>query len=308
MHSTGCRTLAIVALLMGVFGGTTIYAQGLPDIVVEQPAGNSLTNGISTVDFGAVVVGANLARDFAIRNSGTADLASLSVEIEQPDVHFSVTLNPHSPLAPGGSTTFTVTFAPNSSGTKTNGLLIRSNVAGSPGRFQVILSGVASGPTATPTPTLVPPTPTPTMTPTPTNTPTPVPPTPTMVNTPTPLPTSTPLPTPSPTNTPPPTATPTPTPVFPPTFGLTVAFDGVGDAEISFVTEPGRKYLVQFNDDLIVNWNNLTTITASPGQYSVLVIDIEASLNPERFYRVLDVTGPNFSPLPTPTPTPTPIP
>ena len=293
---------------MAVFGGTTIDAQGLPDIVVEQPAGNSLTNGISAVDFGAIAAGENSARVFTIRNSGTADLTSLSPEIEQPDVHFSVTVNPVNPVVPGGSTTFTVTFAPNSSGIKTNGLLVRSNVAGSAGRFQVILSGVASGPTATPTPTLVPPTPTPTMTATPTNTPTPAPPTPTMVNTPTPLPTSTPLPTPSPTNTPLPTPTPTPTPVFPPTFGLAVAFDGAGDAEISFVTEPGRKYLVQFNDDLIVNWNDLTTITASPGQYSVLFIDIEASLNPERFYRVHDVTGPNFTPLPTPTRTPTPRP
>ena len=255
---------------------------------MEQPAGNPLINGVSAVDFGAVAVGQSAIRGFTIRNIGTADLLGLSAETNQPDDNYSISMSPISSVVPGATTTFAVTFAPNSSGSKINGILVRSNVAGAAGRFQALVSGVASGPTATPTPTYPPPTGTPTLTPTPSIY--------------SPVPTVT--PTPTPTNTPIPT--PTPTPTLPPNFGLVIQLNGGGDALVSFATYPGRTYEVQSNDDLLLGWQTVLTFTASPGQYSASIVDPTANTHPELFYRVVDVAQPTLTPPPTGTPSITP--
>lgn len=301
------RAFAGAVLVHGAFGWMAAPALAQPEIVVEQPLGTPLVNAVSTVDFGAVAVGQNSVRDFTIRNSGTADLTNLSFVFGPEAEHFLLTVSPVSPVSPGGSTTFSITFAPNSSGTKSAGFFVMNNVPGSANPFQFIITGKASGPTPT---TLPPPTgtPTPTITPTPTPDLTP-PPTQLPASTPTPSPTSTPTPvppTPTPFLTPTPTNTPTPTPTVPPNFGLIIDLNGGGDAVLSFSTYPGRNYVVQYNADLVANWQTLLTFTAAAGQYSAFVLEPAADANPERFYRVVDLGLPTPTSTPTLTPTPTP--
>ncbi|MFU8892127.1 MAG: InlB B-repeat-containing protein [Luteolibacter sp.] len=99
-----------------------------PLIVVEQPAGTGLTDGASTVDFGSVNVGSSSERTFTIRNDGTADLTGLA--LSKSGTHgadFALGSIGATTLAPGGSTTFTVTFTPGAAGTRTAALQIASN-------------------------------------------------------------------------------------------------------------------------------------------------------------------------------------
>jgi len=99
-----------------------------PVIVVEQPAGNSLANGSATVNFGSGLLGFTAPRTFTIRNLGYYDLTGLSLSITGPQLgDFTVTSFPSAPVSPGGSTTFTVQFAPGAAGTRTAVLHILSN-------------------------------------------------------------------------------------------------------------------------------------------------------------------------------------
>ncbi|MGV3663715.1 MAG: choice-of-anchor D domain-containing protein [Prosthecobacter sp.] len=112
-----------------------------PEIVVEQPVGTGLTAGASTVDFGSVAGGSSASLTFTVRNSGTAGLTGLNVTIV--DAHaadYSVTAAPTAPVAPSGSTTFTVRFAPSAGGLRTATLRISSNDADE-NPFDIDLSG-----------------------------------------------------------------------------------------------------------------------------------------------------------------------
>jgi ELWxxDGT repeat protein len=116
-----------------------------PDIVVEQPAGNSLVDGTATVDFGFVALGAGGNLQFTVGNTGTADLTGLALSIDGSNAgDFSVTVNPATPLASGASTTFTVQFSPSVSGVRTASLHIASNDPDE-NPFDITLTGVGSG-------------------------------------------------------------------------------------------------------------------------------------------------------------------
>jgi alpha-tubulin suppressor-like RCC1 family protein len=98
-----------------------------PAIFVQQPLNAYLTNGVRK-DFGGVFVGRSNSLTFTIKNLGTEDLTDLSIVIDGSDAAmFTVTANPVAFVAPGGSTTFTVRFAPTSAGVKSGGLHIMSN-------------------------------------------------------------------------------------------------------------------------------------------------------------------------------------
>lgn len=117
-----------------------------PDISVEQPASTVIADG-GTKGFGSVQVGNNSSLTFTIKNPGTSNLTGLGVTIDGTDgSNFSVTSTATSPVAPAGSTTFTVRFAPLIAGTKTAAVHIASNVAGTKSIYDINLTATATAP------------------------------------------------------------------------------------------------------------------------------------------------------------------
>lgn len=114
---------------LGQYTITGIIPDRQPEIVVEQPASNNLTDGSSSVDCGSVNLGnSGTPRTFTIRNTGQATLSGLA--LSKSGLHSSdFTLGSLSTttLAPGASTTFTVTFTPGGSGARTASLQIASD-------------------------------------------------------------------------------------------------------------------------------------------------------------------------------------
>jgi sugar lactone lactonase YvrE len=99
-----------------------------PLLAVEQPPGTPISSGAST-DFGSVPVGSFGDTTFVIRNIGNAPLTSLPLWIDGLDASaFSITSRPVLPVAgSGGSTTFSVRFAPASLGAKAATMHLSSN-------------------------------------------------------------------------------------------------------------------------------------------------------------------------------------
>jgi hypothetical protein len=100
-----------------------------PEIVVDDGAGTGLADG-ATQKFGTTPLGSPLMLTFTIRNDGVVDLTGISLSADGTDASdFTVAGPGLAELAPGESTTFSVTFAPASSGAKTAALHIASNDA-----------------------------------------------------------------------------------------------------------------------------------------------------------------------------------
>jgi CSLREA domain-containing protein len=97
--------------------------------------GNSIADGDTTptssddTDFGPVTVtGGTLTRTFTISNSGTANLTVGAINFTGPAAgDFSVTAAPASPVSPGGTTSFEVTFDPSVLGTRAATVTIANN-------------------------------------------------------------------------------------------------------------------------------------------------------------------------------------
>ena len=108
----GAQTAFSSGGLMQSPWGIAVY--GLPDIGVQQPAGTDLVDGSASIDFGSVVVGNSSAvKTFTVTNSGSALLAGLVVGKDGANAgDFTVSALGSTALAPGGITTFTVTFTP----------------------------------------------------------------------------------------------------------------------------------------------------------------------------------------------------
>ena len=105
-----------------------ITASTPPVIGVEQPVGSSISNG-GTRNIVAAV-GAPGTMTFTITNRGGSDATGLSVAKNGTDAgDFTVTSVPASTLIPGASTTYTLQFAPTTTGTKTAAIHIASNAA-----------------------------------------------------------------------------------------------------------------------------------------------------------------------------------
>ncbi len=100
-----------------------------PEIAVEDSQHLNIADG-GNQSFGSVRVGGDTSLTFTIKNVGTGDLTGLLVTITDSGA-FSVTSQP-TPLpvpGPNGTTTFTVRFAPSSSGAKSAALHIANNDA-----------------------------------------------------------------------------------------------------------------------------------------------------------------------------------
>jgi len=116
-----------------------------PEIAVEQPVGMDVADGGSK-DFGTVLVGNTRDLVFTVTNSGDANLnLTLPITFSGLDAGlFSVTVPPSTPVIPGGSTTFTVNFAPLTNGAKVAALRFANNDSNE-NPFEIDLSGTGSG-------------------------------------------------------------------------------------------------------------------------------------------------------------------
>lgn len=107
-----------------------ISAVSPAEIAVEQPAGTDLMNNSSTIDFGNVPNGdTSGAKTFTIRNLGNANLTGVAASKDGTN-NGDFTLNTggmNTTVTGGSSTTFTVTFVPSATGTRTATLHIASN-------------------------------------------------------------------------------------------------------------------------------------------------------------------------------------
>lgn len=102
-----------------------------PAISVKQGSTN-IPNGTGSFNYGSVAPGSSSSVTFTILNTGNGSLnltGSPMVQISGTDASlFTVTAQPYSPVSPnGGSTTFTLRFAPTSLGAKTATVSIASN-------------------------------------------------------------------------------------------------------------------------------------------------------------------------------------
>lgn len=119
-----------------------------PEISVEEPLSTPLTDGSSTIAFGNVRKDiASTAKTVTIRNDGTEDLSISNVTLDGTHSgDFATNLTSlDGTVAPGGSTTFTVTFTPLASGARSAVVHILSDDADE-GSFDINLSGVGTIP------------------------------------------------------------------------------------------------------------------------------------------------------------------
>jgi uncharacterized repeat protein (TIGR03803 family) len=111
-----------------------------PEIEVDAPGPIVLESG-NNYNFGSSAISSGTARTFTIRNTGNAELNTLSVSPSGANVgDFTVTTDPSASVAAGGSTTFVVTFTPSSGGLRSTQLEISSN-DGDENPFYIQLSG-----------------------------------------------------------------------------------------------------------------------------------------------------------------------
>ena len=98
----------------------------------------------STVDFGARLVGANSDVTLTVRNIGGANLTGLGITLDGATPgDFSVVASPAAPVAPGGTTVFTVRFTPGATGLRSAVLHLASN-DGDENPFDIALTGTGT--------------------------------------------------------------------------------------------------------------------------------------------------------------------
>ena len=98
----------VVAPVIGVTGN----GQSIVD-------GSATTSAANDTAFGSTLLGTSLSETYTITNSGTAALTLGTVSIGGANAgDFTVTSQPAGSVAAGGSTTFTVQFAPTAGGTR----------------------------------------------------------------------------------------------------------------------------------------------------------------------------------------------
>ncbi len=100
----------------------------VPEIAVELPGISILADGLDELIFPETPPGQTSDTRVTIRNLGIADLAGLSAAFGGADADlFSMVAVPASTVPPGGQTTFTVRYAPETFGTHTAYLTLANN-------------------------------------------------------------------------------------------------------------------------------------------------------------------------------------
>jgi uncharacterized protein YndB with AHSA1/START domain len=118
----------------------------VPEIGVEQPAGNALMDGVSMVNFAQTPRNGETTLVFTVRNMGLADLGGLGIQIVGMNAgDFSVGAAPSPTVTPGNATTFTIRFSPQAYGTRVAQLILSNNDSNeSP--FDIALRGTSIDP------------------------------------------------------------------------------------------------------------------------------------------------------------------
>jgi uncharacterized delta-60 repeat protein len=114
----------------GIIEQVATYGSGtFPDIAVQDAGGATLDSGNVVIDFGNQDWPmTSTPRTFTVTNVGTAALTGLAMSIGGYDpTEFVMGTLGSSSLAPGASTTFTVSFAPNGGGNRSAIISITSN-------------------------------------------------------------------------------------------------------------------------------------------------------------------------------------
>jgi hypothetical protein len=116
--------------------GCNYYSTGAPEINVQGNATNIVDGDVTPsltdhTDFGSQsVCSGTIARTFTVQNTGTLNLTLSTPTLSGTNAaDFSITANPVSPVAAGGSTTFQVTFNPSATGVRTATITINNNDA-----------------------------------------------------------------------------------------------------------------------------------------------------------------------------------
>ena len=119
-NSTTCATVIVTVVTQ------EINVQGNSTTIVDGAITPSLTDH---TDFGDVITGNNFVRTYTVQNTGTDNLTVSGITVTGGNAGmFTVgALTPASPIAGGGSATFTVSFAPTSTGIKTAIVHIANN-------------------------------------------------------------------------------------------------------------------------------------------------------------------------------------
>lgn len=115
-----------------------------PEIAIEQPVNTNLVDGSASIDFGTAPQGSSLTTlTFTLRSTGTIPLLNLGVTKDGTNSSdFTLSALP-TMLEDNTSTTFTVTFTPSATGTRTAAIHIASNDADeSP--FDITLTGTGT--------------------------------------------------------------------------------------------------------------------------------------------------------------------
>ena len=126
-----------------------------PSIAVKG-GGNAITDGSTTASttndtaFGSMTLGGTaLSETYTITNSGTAALTLGQVSITGTNASdFTVTSQPSSSVAAGGSTTFTIKYSPAAVGTSNATVSFTENDTTTTSPFTFAISGVANNNTA----------------------------------------------------------------------------------------------------------------------------------------------------------------
>lgn len=109
------------------YGADATFVTDAPEINIRQLLTN-IPDGTGSYDFGEVEVTNPADAIFTVQNPGTQDLTLGTVILGGTDSgEFSVQQQPNSTVAPGGSTTFTIRFAPSSDGPKNATLSLVNN-------------------------------------------------------------------------------------------------------------------------------------------------------------------------------------
>lgn len=117
---------------------------GFPEIAVEQPLDTSLVDAASTISYGGISIGTSSEKTFTIKNLGNSNLTGIAVTKDGvSNAQFIVkTTGMATTLAPGASTTFTVTFTP--TGTTFDARVAAIHIASNDAdenRFDIALTG-----------------------------------------------------------------------------------------------------------------------------------------------------------------------